>query len=36
MADVDDYIASLDAPARDAFAHIRALAEELARRPSRA
>ncbi|MCR3752353.1 iron chaperone [Lentzea californiensis] len=30
MADVDDYFASLDAPARDAFAHIRALAEELA------
>lgn len=30
MADVDDYFASLDAPARAAFERVRALAEELA------
>ncbi|WP_394617745.1 iron chaperone [Lentzea sp. JNUCC 0626] len=30
MADVDDYFASLDASSRDAFARIRALAEEVA------
>ena len=30
MADVDDYFASLDGPARAAFERVRALAEELA------